>query len=447
MQYSSGRLRPPAPRSRSSLVCFASAVLVTWVVSGCDGQPPPLPLQDGGRRDGGHDAAVSPDSGPPADGAVPDSGFVVPRDAGPPSCTLAPGDVHKLASDRAGDRIVGLAATGDGFGLVFTAVPEGGAIAEVYGVRLSSAGMVGALHPITAPPGRKNPPTVGAVGTSWVAGWVDNAMGTFEVSARALAEDLSPAGASAAYLTATPTIGETGPVFFVGSEGPLLAWIADDGTTRAVHAQRVGADGAPIGASAIASSAHRPAAIALGELAGGPALAYPAPEITAGGPETRVYVQGLMDDGAARGVPARIDEEGNADGTIDAALSPSGGAIVFGALVGGVGRQVRFRRVDGDGARVGDERILASGSDASIAAFAGGYAVSYRASAAPAEIRLLLVSDLGEVLDELPIAAAEPSGGRTTLRVSGDGQIAIAWADTDVETAIQVARVACGGGT
>ena len=420
-----------------------AAVLIAWIVSGCDGQPPPIPL-DAGRRDAGVDAGR--DAGPRPDGALPDTGPVMGPDAGPPSCTLDPSDVRKVGSDRPGDRTVGLAATSDGFGLVFTALPASAVVAEVQGVRLSSSGELGETHTITAPPGQKRPPTLAALGTTWVAAWVDNDPDTFEVRARALSSDLAPIGASAAHLTATPAVGESGPTLFVGSDGALLAWIADDGTTRAVRAQRLGADGAPIGSSAVASSGHRFGALALAELAAGPALLYTTPEDTGSGPESRLYLQGLTASGATRGAALRIDQEGNADGTVDAALSSSGGAVVFGVLVAGVRNEVRFRALSGAGALVGDERILAEGTDASIAAFAGGYAVSYRA-ASSAEVRLLLVTELGDVIAELPIAAAQVAGGRTTVRVSGDGQIAIAWADTDTETSISVARVACGGGS
>lgn len=425
-----------------------AAVLAASVLFGCDGKPPPIPL-DGGQRDAGRRDAGPRDAGPARDAFVPDAdaASIQPPDAGPPSCTVGPDDVHKVATDLPGDRVIALAAAGDGFGLVFTALPEGAASAEVHGVRLSSSGDLGTLSAITAPPGRKQTPVVGALGTTWVSAWVDNDPDTFEVRTRALATDLAPTGASAAYLTATPAVGESGPTMLVGSGGALVAWIADDGTTRSVRAQRVGADGAPIGASAVASSGHRFGALVLGELAAGPALLYPTTEDTAGGPETRVYVQGLTAAGAMRGGALRIDQEGNADGTVDAALFPSGGAVVFGVLVGGVRSEVRFRALDGEGGLVGDERILAQGTDASIAAFAGGYAVSYRASASPAEIRLLLVSNLGDVVAELPVAQAQLAGGRTTVRVSGDGNIAVAWADTDTQTAISVARVACGGGT
>jgi hypothetical protein len=59
---------------------------------------------------------------------------------------------------------------------------------------------------------------------------------------------------------------------------------------------------------------------------------------------------------------------------------------------------------------------------------------------------LLLVSALGEVLDDVVVAQAQDSGGRTTLRVSGDGQIGISWADRQsAGTDIRFALVRCGG--
>lgn len=435
------------PRALCCLVLLAS------FITACDGGPPPIPL-DAARPDGGP-GPVPRDAGPPRDGSTPaDASSVDPPDAGTASCVVDPGDVHSIGTDAAGDRALALAAGAESFGVLYTAIPEGGVLSRVHGVALSSAGVLGAPHPLTESGAARRPVALASIGTSWIAAWVDNDPATFELRTLALAADLAPAsGATARHLTDTAAIGEDAPALLADSDGALLAWIEDDmlAGTRVARAQGVGADGAPVGTAGVASTdAHRPGELGLSELSAGPVLLYTSAVDTPDGPEASLFLQGLTSAGAMRGSATAIDEEGNVDGTFDAALTPSGGAVVFGVLVGGVRREVRFRALDGDGARLGDERILAEGADASIASFAGGYAVSYRAPASgetPAEVRLLLVSDLGETIAEVPVAEVLPAGGRTTVRVSGDGQIAVAWASGgDTSTDLYVAYVACGGG-
>jgi hypothetical protein len=147
-----------------------------------------------------------------------------------------------------------------------------------------------------------------------------------------------------------------------------------------------------------------------------------------------------------------LNAESNADGTVDAAFV-GGGAVVFGALVEASLRQVRFRAVDDMGAPLGDERALtvfpSVGTDASIAAFAGGYVVTYRrlpGEGMPAQIRLLLVTELGDVVSETTVADAAVSGGRTTVRVSGEGRMAVSWADViEGATVVRLALLRCVG--
>lgn len=368
-------------------------------------------------------------------------------DAGPLSCTVDPEHVWKIGRDSGSDRTVGLAAGATSFGVVWTQVPEGRAISEVHGLALSSSGTLGTPQQISQPPGVKRPPTIVPVGTAWVAGWVDNSIDVFDVRTRALASDLSPqSGSSLVTITDTPAALEDNPVFLESSSGVLLAWIEDDMTalTRTVRVRALDTSGAPTGPAQTASASdHRPGQLAIGELSDGPVLVW-----TEGSDGTgEVYLQPLTESGAADGAATALSIEANADGTIDAALFPSGGAIVFGALVEGVRRDVRFRALDGEGTPLGDERVLGNGTDASIAAFAGGYAVSYRTAGAAPEIHLVLVSSVGEVLDEIMVSGAAAGGGRTTLRASGDGRVAIAWADhTDTGVNIELAYVTCGAG-
>ena len=426
----------------------AALLLFAWVFAGCDGKPPPVPVGDAGTRDAGRQTPR--DAGPVRDSGRPEDSGTAP-DAGPRACTVDPDRVYKVGSDRAGDRTVALAASGSGFGALYTGLPEDGLVARVHAIALSSDGTLGEPRQLSRAGTALRAVSLASTGASWIASWVDNDPDRYEVRTLPLGADLAPAAETPAAVTATPA-GEDAPTLLV-SERVLLAWIEDDlAGARVVRVRELGSDGAPTGsASAASDPAHQPAALVMGELSAGPVLLYPSTVQGSSGPETRIFLQGLTSTGGMRGSAMPLDRSAIADGTLDASLAPSGGAVVFGVLVGGARHEVRFRAVGGDGMPLRDERVLVEGTDASIAAFAGGYAVSYRAPASgatPAQVRLLLLNELGDVVAEEPVADAMPEGGRTTVRVAGDGQIAVAWADsTGDETSVRLALIACGGGS
>jgi hypothetical protein len=427
--------RGPARRTIEAMRACAW-LLSSLVLFGCDdgSLPPPPPVDagprtDAGRRDAGGDvdADVAADSGTSAD-------------AGVLACTTSDDLTFKLASDsRVADRTVALAAGADSFALLWNELRD--ARPDLFGVRVSSEGALGAVQRITDNTSVENFPALAAAGTAWIASYTDNTASTgYELYTRALAADAAPAGA-ARPITATAMRRDDDPSLFEGTNGLLLAWVEDDATalTRTARAVAVGDDGAPAGAAQTASAAGaRPGALALGELASGPVAVW----AQAG----ELALQRLMASGAVDGAPTLLSA--NASGGFDAALRPSGGAVVFGALAGGARSEVRFRAVSSSGALLGDERILAEGADPSIAPFAGGYAVSYRAPEASTElthaIRLLFVNEQGDVVSQATVAGSLPTGGRTTVRVSGDGQIGVAWADRDVDgTDILLSIVRC----
>lgn len=405
------------------------------IVAGCDDRPGPPRFDAGQRADAGPRGDGGRDAGRAVDAAG-DAG--APIDGGAFACVADPDLVYKLGEDPGGrDRPIGLAAGGSVFAIVWTETLDGRP--DMFGVRMSSDGVLGTEQRITDNSAREQSPAVVAQGTSWVVAWADNA-GTpgFEMRSRALTADV--AGTGAVYdLTSANMWIEDAPSLFSGSTGVVAAWIEQDTVagTQAIRARRLATDAMPSSAVVTASPTGI-APIALGELASGPVALW-----LDGG---HVKMQRLSADGAMSGAAIDLDEGGNANGTVDAALSSSGGAVVFGALIGGVRREVRFRALDATGTRIGDERIIGEGGDASIADFAGGYAVSWRAPAAVgSELRIALVDPLGSVSEELTVTEIGDEGGRTTLRVSGDGQIAIAWADrAATQLDIRAAAVLCG---
>ncbi|MGE0790744.1 MAG: hypothetical protein AB7S26_34035 [Sandaracinaceae bacterium] len=412
------------------------------LLSACDGGVPPPPRQDAARRDGGAGVdAGRLDASLDASGA--DAG--APADAGLLRCTFDPSDAMLLGSDpRLTPRTVALAAGATRFAVAWNGQPEGQP--DVYARTFGTSGFSDEVA-LTDTPSRENRPSLLAVGADWLAAWSDNEGGSgYEIRASHLDGALVEVG-SRQSLTSAPAVLEDVPVLAGTAAGPMLAWVDDDmvARTRQARALRLNTDGTANGGVQMVGTAGRSVGgLSLGELAAGPVVVWA--EQGVGGQE--VWLQPLTSDGANRGSPVALTASANSDGSIDVALGIDGGAVVFGVAVGGVRREVRFHAIAANGDLVGAERILTpdGGTDASIAAFAGGYAVTYRSPASPtSQIVLLLVSALGAVLDEIPIQDASAGGGRTTVRVTGEGQIGISWAD-EAGGAIEshAALVRCG---
>lgn len=416
--------------------------------------PPPPPRRDAGPGGdaGALDAGPAIDGGGPSEDAGTGDGGPPPSDAGPAECVTSAAERHLLSTDPArGDRVVGFAAGGDAFGVIWAETREGQP--DVFGRRVPTRGALGAEQRVTGQPSRELPPSLAAFGTAWLAAWVDNdGSEGFEVRTQQLGADLAPTG-TVHRLTATDTLREDNALIHVMGEGPFLLWTEDDmrAGTRTARARTLTADGGARGTiQAVSEAGQRPAQIALGELADGPVAIW-----TEGiGLEQDVLLQPLTRDGARRGAPVPITAERNADGTVDAALRPTtGGAIVFGVLVEGVRREVRFRAMRADGTLVGSETPLFApprrGSDASIAVFAGGYAVAFRGADDGVEgsrVYLYFVDGVGNVLSELDLGPASDAGGRVTVRATGDGHLGVAWADAETDGhAIRVQVIRCGG--
>lgn len=428
-----------------------SALFAVAFLAACDDTPPPPPPPpgDGGADSGGMDAGPF-DAGPPGDGAMPDAmedldarPFV---DGGVPVCVVAPADRYKLsAGTMGGDRIVGFAAGGDSFGAAWHETRAGQT--DIFARRITPGTGLGTEQRITNVLSRQRAPSLVAAGSRWIASWVDNeGSAGFDVRTQLLNADLSPSGSVHA-ITATDALGEDNPTLVNVATGPMLFWVEDDVTlsTRTARALSLNADGTARGTQQMASSADsRPGQLAAGELTDGPVLLWA---------EVNLLMQPLSAAGALRGAASTVSVESNVDGTVDAALGVSGGAVVFGVAVAGVRNEVRFRALSSAGTFVGDERSIVSppviARDPSITAFAGGYAISYRGDPADGmgpRIYLMLVDAIGNPLDSIEVASAAVGGGRTTIRATGTGQLGIAWADQQVaELAISVAIIRCGG--
>ena len=197
---------------------------------------------------------------------------------------------------------------------------------------------------------------------------------------------------------------------------------------------------------------QQPQALALSAIGSrNAALAWVGPDNNPG-----VWLQPLDANGAQHGNPIKLTERVAVSSSVDLAWRDDGGGVIYSIEIDGRA-QVRFYRLDSEGMPVGDERVIVGtplrAQGASLHPIAGGYVVAYRAlpggSIARPEIRLLFISkegnlmrDPGGNLPTLHVADATEGASRTSVAVSIEGQLMIAWVDagSDNHNALKVVR-------
>lgn len=408
---------------------------------GDDGSTTVPPRFDAGPRDGsGTDGTVPADGGPALDAGDPSS-----------TCTLdGVADVLELGTDVAGEeRRVALAPASNGVLAVWAANDGGGS--DVFSRRIPSAGAVPDPVDVTDDFHITRAPGVARVGTAYLAAWIDNAEGSFEVRARPLDGAGAPAGDGAVRVT-TNALREDDLALVGFGAGALLAWVDfDDATSqRTLRVQRLDADGQPVGSAApvrTGTSIAHPALAADGDTA---VLGW-----VDGG--NRIAVQALDATGAPAGTVQRVDAQMNAAGTVDVAydqggVETTGGAVTYGVNVS-TRSEVRFRHLDATGTADGSELPLASGrvtgAGPSVAAFRGGFVASFRVLSDPeltgAAILLVLFDNGGARLGTADVASTLGDGARTTVQVGLDGHLGVGWSEREGGvTTLRAARLRCG---
>ncbi len=448
------------------LALFCS-MLVTPGCSTGKKVPPPPPPSDAGQQ--GTDAGPGHDGGPVADGGAPRDGALLdamttadgalPDGAvgdggagdGGAGCEMAPSGHIRLGTDAVGHatRVVAIAPHANGFTVAWAAAGVG--IDQIWTREVPSSGTAPDAVQVTTSAISRSP-SLASLGTSTLLSFYDNSAGNYEVQVVPLDASASPVG-SPMRLTMN-TLRDDQPALVTLGTGFLAAWVEDDmvAGTRTAKTHLLSSGGAPSGSvQTVSSPGQSPTTPILSPLMGGPGVAWA--EVGSSG--TDVILQRLDMSGATTGGPITLSTEHNADGAVDMATDEGGGAVVFGTLVGGVRPEVRFRPIDGTGMPTGPERILTmapeQGRDPSIAMFAGGYVVSYRAIAdtglSQPEIRLAFVDRLGNVVTRTSVTNCVALGGRTTVRVAGDGTILVGWNDQSgpTEGSLTVVRLVCGG--
>ncbi|MEM7605690.1 MAG: hypothetical protein AAF411_10045, partial [Myxococcota bacterium] len=167
--------------------------------------------------------------------------------------------------------------------------------------------------------------------------------------------------------------------------------------------------------------------------------------------------------GAALGAPTAISGRNTAlPGEIDIAFNPPDivldagvGLVTWGLLVDSIRYEVRSRIVSADGQPTRAERVVSQaplrGRRPTVIAYAGGYAVAYRAMLIDrsSDLRLAFVhGSEGTVVAEYSLGVATFDGLRAGVAVDDAGAIAVGWANAENNgnpvTQIRGARLECG---
>lgn len=416
------------PLGLALLAGCSSATKPPGFIGGADAR-----VADAGPLDAGGDASES-DSGPTSDGGgVPDGGapeilagceFMI-------SDTLGEGDYWGTigGSDVGSKMSVGVGP--DEFLVTWEQDDTG--IPDVFAQTVDPSLAPGFPVNITRDGVRSQSPAALYIDGHWLLSWYDNSMGGYEVYAAPANTDLVPGTSSR--LT-TNSLRDDSPTLLRDGAGVLAAWVDDNSEgLRTAHTRKLDADGVPTAEAQVASqSGESPSGdIALVTLVDGYGLLWNSASV--------VRLQRLSSVGAATGSSEALTSE-NVNGGFDIAMTDTGGAIAYAATIGGSRREIRFRLLDDTGAVSASERIVTlapeQGEHPSIAAFAGGYLVSYRTRGAAPMIRLALMSSTGDVLESVDVVEASSTGRQTVVRVSGDGQtILVTWVDDAEDSSVR----------
>ena len=294
-------------------------------------------------------------------------------------------------------------------------------------------------------------PVLAANGAGWMIAWYGNPDGDFDVYAQGWEAGRIVTGGSRQRLTMRAGRDDAPALLALPAGGAMAGWVETRGATmseRVPVLRPLSAIAEPTAAQRDGASSTGVPSFVLAPRSGGLSLAY----VQSGSAMPDALLQPLDASGAPVGAPITLSTEHNADGSVDVAADAGGGAVVFGTTVGGLRPEVRARLIDGSGMLQSgtSERVItvapASGRDATIAPLAGGYVIAYRALGATPTVRLdFRDAELAPTVT-LDVASASASGGRVTVRVSGEGRMIVGWADVDATagtTAIRAARVRC----
>jgi hypothetical protein len=281
------------------------------------------------------------------------------------------------------------------------------------------------------------------VSDGWRVAVVDNSLGNRgEVQTLTLPESLSMPDNAVRTPVTMNTLNKFKPVLASVAGVPHLAWISEDPATgkRQIDRKRFDDQGAVVNVLS-ADAGWKPVTLAFVQMASAnAALAFVDEQGKPG-----IWLQALDKTVKPVGDPVLVSNLVTAGNSVDVATrDEDGGAILYSVDVAGVNHEIRFRRLDRNGALLGDEsKVVGSplqARDASLARLGGGYVVGYRqmptTSTPTSQVRLMFITKEGNVMHDsvgrvLTYLVAETtlSSGPVTLRVSTDGQVLVAFLD------------------
>ncbi|MFO0686757.1 MAG: hypothetical protein U0234_32140 [Sandaracinus sp.] len=418
---------------------LAVAALVVSLAA-CD-SPRPVGFPDAWRSDAGTDEDASEPrdaglDGAPEDAPAGDDAYVVPG-----MCEFdAATDFFELDYDLRSDvRRLAVAAGPTSFAVVFSK-HDVDDHEDLYFVEIpASGGPPLTTQQLTFDATPDASPVIARTSEGWLVAWLSGRDGNVEVYA--WGRSASGWAAVPQRITSTPTIDETTVALASDGARTAIAW-AEPGASPVTVALPVdaagGATAGPVRLSP-ASVAMIPTSFTTTE--DGYLVGWV-------GPSGDALVQPLSGALATLGDPLVLTAGHDADGTIDAVVSSSGGAAVYGVHPATGRHDVHAHQLGSDGALFHIEQPLTfgddTGSDAAIAILGGGYVVGYRQSGIEPMLRVLFYDAIfGERL-RADLVRMSATGGPISARVSGDGNVLLTWSDlVGSVNHMRVARLRC----
>jgi hypothetical protein len=382
----------------------ARAWLLTcvWAAACDDGQEPrtrPLDVLDASMQDG--DASLEA----PTDAVVDAPAPVDAGDAGSPTqaCTISTDGVATV-SDSYLSAIdpIDVALRNDGATLSWVSLEGGKRRVQTNWFNLQSDDAV--MAPRVAEDSTQVEPALAATSAGFVSVWSDDLTGTFTLRARRFEATGEVSAAPARALTSDGGDDHL-PVIASGANGnTVVVWQASSPVAR-VRAMVLGSDGAPAGvAHDLPGYGAGLGRAALARLGSGYVLAW------VDAAQRHVHAQRLDAEGKPVGASQQVDAEGNARGNLTLATTDRGGALAFDVMVSGVRPEVRFRAFDANATPIGIEQNVtafpATGMRPALIAARGGFVLAYRSTEAAAQqLRVALLDGDGQTLAGAKVAA------------------------------------------
>lgn len=370
-------------------------------------------------------------------------------------CGVMSDDVWQQSVGLKDEGAVALVPGFTGFGLAYSALGTSGTCARnIDAAHLSATSGLPAPGSVLPECQVITDLSLLAEGKGWRLAWVDNFTGSAELHTVELDGTMQYAdGQTRRTLTDNELLVEARPVLKRINKRPLLAWATHNITTDGyrITTQFLDKD-APAVDVVHEADKQLPQALALTQTgSSGAALAWVGP-----GDSSGVWLQMLGQDGASVDAPIRLSDKVAAASAVDLAGRVDGGGALYSIAIDGI-PQLRFRRLDENGKPTEVERTVVGpplrAQGGSLAAIGGGYAVAYRAlpggSVKEPQIRMTFITKEGNTMRDsagnlfsFEIAPATAASGRTTIAVSVEGQIMVAWVDADPASKNNLLKVA-----